>query len=82
MNNVNKDTPDANKKQPRPDAGFRRRIIALGVLLGLLLLIFLLRLVQFQLIDGEAYRRRAEGTASSSAATFVPSEPPQVQTAS
>ena len=65
------------KQTTRPDAGFRRRIIALGVLLGLLLFIFLLRLIQFQLVDGNTYRQQAEGTAPASETVLVPSAPPQ-----
>lgn len=41
------------------DAGFRRRIIALAVVVGVILLIFIIRLVQFQLVNGGSYLSQA-----------------------
>ena len=44
------ETQEQQKKPALPeDKGFRRRMIALAVLAGVLLLIFVLRLAQFQL---------------------------------
>lgn len=48
------------KQHIHTDAGFRRRIIALAVITGILFLVFLIRLVQFQLVDGSKYRTQAE----------------------
>ena len=55
--------PDASGTHFR-NAGFRRRIIALLVILGVILCLFLSRLAQFQLLDGRKYRTQAEGTIS------------------
>lgn len=46
------------------EPGFRRRVIALAVILGIILLIFIARLVQYQLVDGRQYRQEAEGAVS------------------
>lgn len=45
--------------------GFRRRIIALAVLVGIVLFMFILRLAQFQLLEGAGYAAEARGELSS-----------------
>lgn len=46
-----------NKPDPK---SLKRRLIAFAVVAGVILLLFLLRLVQFQLVDGADYRHQAE----------------------
>ena len=53
--------------EQKKDKGFLRRIIALAVLVGIVLLFFLIRLVQFQLVEGEKYYSEATAAPSSSA---------------
>ncbi|MFV0411702.1 MAG: hypothetical protein ACK5L3_00350 [Oscillospiraceae bacterium] len=51
---------------PGKDKGFFRRTVALLILALLLALIFVLRLGQFQLLNGAEYLARAGGGAASS----------------
>ena len=39
--------------------GFRRRMIAIAIVVAIILLVFLVRLVQFQLINGSEYAEQA-----------------------
>ncbi|MDL2323801.1 hypothetical protein LJC61_01440 [Ruminococcaceae bacterium OttesenSCG-928-A16] len=48
------------------DSGFKRRTIALAVLLGIILVLFIARLVQFQLIQGAQYAAEANSQTSQS----------------
>lgn len=53
---------------PGKDKGFIRRTVALLILALLLAFIFILRLGQFQLLNGAEYLARAGGGAASSSA--------------
>ena len=39
--------------------GFRRRMIAIAIVVAIILLVFIVRLVQFQLINGSEYAEQA-----------------------
>lgn len=58
---------ELEKPRIHTDAGFRRRIIALAVIMGVLFLIFLIRLAQFQLMGERKDRAQAESGTPSSA---------------
>lgn len=51
--------PAQPDKEPQPlfktDSGFWRRIIALSIIAGIILLLFLARLIQFQFVDAGSY---------------------------
>ncbi|NLW78610.1 MAG: hypothetical protein GXY32_04250 [Ruminococcaceae bacterium] len=51
--------PSLENSRPNPKS-LRRRLVAFAIVAGIILLIFLLRLVQFQLVDGAAYRQQAQ----------------------
>lgn len=53
------DAPSLHSDKRNPKS-LRRRLVAFAVVAGVILLIFLLRLVQFQLVDGAAYRQQAQ----------------------
>lgn len=55
-------------KSEETKKSFRRRIVAIAVVTGLLLLAFLLRLVQFQVVEGDAHREKAESAVSAARA--------------
>ncbi|MFV0351998.1 MAG: hypothetical protein ACK5JF_06765 [Oscillospiraceae bacterium] len=71
MENNEQNTPKVpqTQKEAKSDAemsaqapqtsGFKRRMVAIGVLVFIILLFFIARLVQFQLIEGDKYASEA-----------------------